>query len=192
MFGGLFVLMRGIVVKFDATRGFGFIRCEESAHSKDAFVHISNVQDGVTLEVGQTVIFDLEQAEKGPVALRVIAGPKQKSPWAWFGMAATILIAVSMLGITKVWPSWQGAYLISINLATIFFYFYDKRVAGHPEYIRVPEMILHALALLGGTPAAFLSQYFFRHKTIKGSFRIVFWIIFVIQIMAIWYVFFSS
>ena len=74
------------------------------------------------------------------------------------------------------------SYLLAINCTTFLFYAYDKR-AALSKWKRVPEIVLHGLALLGGTPFAFLGQYLFRHKTIKGSFRIVFWLIFIIQII---------
>ncbi len=35
---------------------------------------------------------------------------------------------------------------------------------------------LHAIAFLGGTPGALIGQKVFRHKTIKRSFRLVFWL----------------
>ena len=66
--------------------------------------------------------------------------------------------------------SWLAAYLVAINLTTFVLYAYDKRVAGGHR-LRVPESVLHTLALLGGTVAAWLGQKLLRHKTIKASFR---------------------
>jgi len=178
--------MKGVVVKFDGSRGYGFIRVlSEPEMIRDIFVHISQVQGGCALEVGQQVIFDIGHSDKGAMAVNVVPGPKQKSPMAFFGIAASILVLCGMLGLIKIWPNmgWLGTYFASINFVTVVAYFYDKRAAGKPDYWRVPEFILHALCLLGGTPAALLSQYFFRHKTIKGSFRIVFWIILVVQLL---------
>jgi uncharacterized membrane protein YsdA (DUF1294 family) len=70
--------------------------------------------------------------------------------------------------------------LAIVNAATILLYGYDKAVAGGTRS-RVPENVLHLLALLGGSPAAFLSQRLFRHKTVKPGFRRVFWLIVVLQ-----------
>ncbi|MBI3856671.1 MAG: DUF1294 domain-containing protein [Planctomycetes bacterium] len=63
-------------------------------------------------------------------------------------------------------------------------YGYDKAVAGGTRS-RVPEKWLHLLALLGGSPAAFLSQKLFRHKTVKAPFQRVFWLIVVLQLAAL-------
>ena len=72
------------------------------------------------------------------------------------------------------------AYLVGINVITFLFYGYDKRQSLR-NLQRVPELTLHILALLGGTPGAFLGQLSFRHKTKKPRFRIVFLAIVLIQ-----------
>lgn len=41
---------------------------------------------------------------------------------------------------------------------------------------RIPENTLHALELLCGWPGALLAQKVIRHKSVKTSFRMVFWI----------------
>jgi uncharacterized membrane protein YsdA (DUF1294 family) len=85
------------------------------------------------------------------------------------------------------------AFLAGINLATFAAYLYDKSVArGEGGRLwRVPETVLHLLALAGGTPAAFAGQKLLRHKTVKRPFRWWFWSIVVLQIgllsLWIWY-----
>ena len=80
--------------------------------------------------------------------------------------------------------------LAGVNAATILLYGYDKAVAGGAR-LRVPENVLHLLALLGGSPAALFSQTLFRHKTVKPSFRRVYWLIVVLQFAilgaAVWF-----
>ena len=76
------------------------------------------------------------------------------------------------------------AYLIGINLATLCAYLYDKSVAGSGR-TRVPESYLHALCAAGGSPAAFISQHAFRHKTLKRSFQFRFWLVVAVQIGAL-------
>ncbi len=72
------------------------------------------------------------------------------------------------------------AYLICISVVTLLFYGYDKRQAilNNP---RIPELLLHMLALFGGTPGAFMGQILFRHKTKKLSFKCVFLMIVLLQ-----------
>jgi uncharacterized membrane protein YsdA (DUF1294 family) len=71
---------------------------------------------------------------------------------------------------------YAGAYLAVINLLTFLFNFSDKRKARNKGW-RVPESQLHLLELLGGWPAALLSQRILRHKTSKLSYQIIFWLI---------------
>lgn len=47
---------------------------------------------------------------------------------------------------------------------TFLFYGFDKNRAIKNKN-RVPEIVLHILALIGGTHGAFLGQKVFRHKT---------------------------
>ncbi len=62
----------GTVRKFDKT--YGFIR-PDNGHGKDVFVHYTEIEsEGVgrrTLAEGQIVSFEVEEAEKGPKAVRV-------------------------------------------------------------------------------------------------------------------------
>jgi len=56
---------------FNPDRGYGFITPEDG--SKDVFVHYSEIDmDGFrTLEESDEVEFEIEQADKGPQAVRV-------------------------------------------------------------------------------------------------------------------------
>ncbi len=91
--------------------------------------------------------------------------------------------------------AWLGlphllSYLVAINVTTLGAYAYDKAIAGREGLVRVPESVLHLLALLGGSPAGLVAQQTLRHKTAKASFQRVFWAIFVVQVAAIaWWAF---
>ncbi|AJJ09348.1 cold shock-like protein CspG [Yersinia rohdei] len=65
--------MTGLVKWFDAGKGFGFISPADG--SKDVFVHFSAIQgtDYKTLDEGQNVEFSIEQGQKGPSAVNVVA-----------------------------------------------------------------------------------------------------------------------
>ena len=177
--------MRGIVVKFDNVKGYGFIKYTKG-EGKDAFVHISNVEGKEELKLGQKVKFDIDYTNKGPVALKVIPGKLYTPPYAFFSLLAIIFIA-SIVAIFSIYfhISWAISYLSAINIITFCFYCYDK-FASIKEFFRIPEVILHSLALFGGSPSAALSQYILRHKTVKKSFVIVFYLILIIQLLLIW------
>lgn len=65
--------MTGLVKWFDAGKGFGFISPADG--SKDVFIHFSAIQgtDYKTLDEGQNVEFSIEQGQKGPSAVNVVA-----------------------------------------------------------------------------------------------------------------------
>ena len=76
-----------------------------------------------------------------------------------------------------------GVWLLFVNLTTFAYYGYDKFQAVHGGR-RVPEVVLHLFAVLGGSLGAYLAMWAFRHKTIKGGFRIIFWFIVLVQLAA--------
>lgn len=94
---------------------------------------------------------------------------------------------IALWYFTRIHPLW--IYLLTLSLITFLFYGYDKYQAIN-QNTRIPEAILHLIALAGGTVGAFAGQLFFRHKTKKLSFRVIFITIAVVQIGLIlwWYV----
>ena len=102
------------------------------------------------------------------------------NPNQFFFVPAIILIAAVSGLLWRLQVSLVYAFLIGISVITFVFYGYDKRRAVKNKS-RVPEVILHMLALLGGTPGALLGQLLFRHKTKKLKFRIVFLAIVLLQ-----------
>lgn len=60
--------MKGTVKFFNAGKGFGFITAEDG---KEYFVHQSALAEGVTLNEGDAVTFDVEEGDRGPKAVNV-------------------------------------------------------------------------------------------------------------------------
>lgn len=74
----------------------------------------------------------------------------------------------------------MGLHLISINIVTFILYAWDKRAAINKAW-RVPERVLFAYTLAGGSPMAMAARLIFRHKTSKITFRSRFIMIVVLQ-----------
>lgn len=98
-------------------------------------------------------------------------------------VAAAVVAAVTIGAVALSLPVLLGL-LAGVNVATVALYGYDKAVAGG-SWRRVPESVLHLLTFVGGSPAALLSQALFRHKTVKPSFRRIYWLIVVLQVLII-------
>lgn len=98
-------------------------------------------------------------------------------------VALTVALWVGLSGAWSVWP-WLGCWVAAVNLITFATYGLDKRLAQRGSW-RVPEATLFLLAFVGGSPGALLAMRWFRHKTVKGAFRIVFWLIVALQVALI-------
>ncbi|MBM4466264.1 MAG: DUF1294 domain-containing protein [Chloroflexi bacterium] len=173
--------MTGIVIKFDPQKGYGFIRSQEAR--EDMFVHISDVQGRIPLRIGQHVEFQVVQTGRGSRAVRVVPGAMQRSPIVVYGAigistALVVMLALSLLTRIHILLAW----FLSISMVTFVLYRLDKYRAETSGF-RVPEMVLHGLSLLGGSPGALAGQRMpSHHKTAKASFQVVFWLIFMGQI----------
>jgi len=177
--------MRGVVVRFDSAKGYGFIRAPKLG--TDVFVHIGDVKGRGALGVGQLVRFEVRDDPKGTRAVAVIPGRKQLPPQITYGLLGLGASgALASIGFNAHWPL-VWSWLVAINFITFLLYGLDKLKASR-GWFRVPEAVLHAHAFLGGTPAALMARGFFRHKTKKRSFVIAFWSIAVLQAgLVIWY-----
>jgi len=63
-------------------------------------------------------------------------------------------------------------WLTSVSLVTFLAYGYDK-VQAKTDGSRVPEIVLHLLALAGGFIGGWAGRFIFHHKTRHNSFTVV-------------------
>lgn len=107
----------------------------------------------------------------------------RRSPKQFYAILFALLVsagafaAASLLKIKLIY-----AWLISINLLSFLAYGFDKYQAVR-QNSRIPEIILHLLALLGGSPSALAAQFIFRHKINKTSFMVVFILVMILQLI---------
>jgi cold shock protein len=60
--------MKGTIKFFNDVKGFGFITGEDE---KEYFVHESVLEEGTSLDKGDSVEFEIEKGDKGPKAVKV-------------------------------------------------------------------------------------------------------------------------
>lgn len=182
---------KGVVRRWDAVRGFGFIRSPGEA---DVFFHIRDFRSaGAPPSEGMAVGFDeIHVGGKGPRAMAVhpiagdgtVRGASRAAPRRSASpRTATAAVGTrSVLWLLPLWlallgcglwlerlPWWGIAALVALNAVTLFAYAFDKDAAQKGRW-RTQEQTLHLFALLGGWPAAGLAQRMLRHKSSKTVF----------------------
>ena len=88
---------------------------------------------------------------------------------AAFGLAYALVVLVR--GV----PWWVDALYLGASVLCVAVYGIDK-LAARRGGDRVPEAMLLSLGAVGGWPGAIVAQQVFRHKTVKRSFRLRFWL----------------
>lgn len=97
----------------------------------------------------------------------------RRSPKQTFSLVAVALILIVgiFLLVATNWP-FYWVWLITLAIITFILYGYDKSQAKLGG-ARVPEIVLHGLALLGGFLGGWLGRFVFNHKTRKPIFTVV-------------------
>jgi uncharacterized membrane protein YsdA (DUF1294 family)/cold shock CspA family protein len=199
---------QGTVVKWDDTRGFGFIR--SAGTSGEIFFHVRDFRavGGVAPRIGLAVTFEeIHVGGKGPRGMAVqpanqttppaiSARPRVRSPsparlrhagaapssGALFALPLMVLYAVAL--VWGVWvgrlPWWVLPLAFLINLLSFFAYWQDKWAAGRGGW-RTSEKMLHTWSAAGGWPGAWFGQQVLRHKSRKQSFRSTYWVTVVLH-----------
>lgn len=135
-----------------------------------------------------------EQQAQEPAASTAVARSRyaqeraaRREKWL-LGITAGLLGLWLLLMLAGIWtrrmPWVVLPGLALLNIATFFVYWKDK-LAAEEETQRIREDVLHALALAGGWPAAWVAQQVLRHKTIKRRFQVLFWLTVLLNLVAL-------
>ena len=89
-------------------------------------------------------------------------------------LIGSIAAGVVLFALLWLWLDWSPilAWLIGWSIPTFAIYGIDKAKAQRGGW-RVPESLLHALALGGGVIGAWAGRLVFRHKTQRPEFLVV-------------------
>lgn len=80
-------------------------------------------------------------------------------------------------------PPWLAPAMFAMSALCFLIYGWDK-FAARRQGERVPEDVMHLAAVIGGWPGALIAQQAFRHKTVKVSFRRMFWATVLVNLSA--------
>lgn len=172
----------GTLQTWDDTKGFGFIKPRDGG--QNIFVHIKDFKhDTYRPLAGGTILYRIKHDENGKLKAydAMISEEQHKqlqtsktSPTTWF-----MVFSPFVLSLYAFYKSHSLAPLLiysAMGLATFILYSVDKQRAQKRQW-RIPEKSLHFLELSGGWPGALLAQSEIRHKRIKTSYQIEFWLI---------------
>ncbi len=202
---------QGTIVRWDAQRGFGFLR--SPATDADVFFHVRDFRGrGVQPREGMQVDYDeIHVGGKGPRAMAIeplgIAPPKAppravpahltetrrsrtRTPGAGLEIALMLLLVPAYAALL-VWAAAAGRLAVPVLLCapllwvvTFYAYWRDKFAAQRGAW-RTPEATLHALGLAGGWPGGWLAQRLLRHKSAKASFRATYWATVALHVLGV-------
>jgi uncharacterized membrane protein YsdA (DUF1294 family)/cold shock CspA family protein len=186
------VRQRGVVVKYSAERGYGFILPQGSDEddASDVYFHIRHVVGQGPPRVGQQVSYRVRNGRQGQEAVDVQPGSVLTIPiWKYgamgLGVTAIFLIGIGLwLGWPKTPGLWLGLWMLCASVATFVMFGFDKtraRVDGN----RVPEAVLKGMSVAGGWPGGFAGMRFFHHKTLHQGFLSVYWPIYLLEVIAL-------
>lgn len=109
------------------------------------------------------------------------------SPYRHYAlMGAVPALALTIVGVVVFDLPLYLTWVVGLSLWTFLLYGFDKRqaVAGGG---RVPELVLHGMALAGGFPGGWAGRTIFRHKTRHTSFLVVLVLATLLHVALFWW-----
>ncbi len=181
---------KGKITTWNDNKGYGFITPLEGGER--VFIHITALQNRSRRpQLNEIVTYQLSADKQGRKCAEnaTLSGDslvkKRKSKTNHIRLTVAILAFV-FLGASFLAgqiPYYILALYIVASSITFFIYWKDKTAAKNKAW-RTEEQTLHLLSLLGGWPGALIAQEKFRHKTSKSSFKAIFWVTVLINIIA--------
>jgi uncharacterized membrane protein YsdA (DUF1294 family)/cold shock CspA family protein len=183
----------GVVKVWNDERGFGFAAPAQGG--PDVFVHVKSLsRESAKPQVGDVLSFEIELGPQGkprarnvvsarvvePVAPRPPVRSPRSGPLGFLAIAGFIGVYL-MIDLVRPIPYWVAVLYLALSVGTFVAYALDKSASRAGGW-RLSESSLLSLGLIGGWPGAIVAQQVFRHKTVKRSFRLVFWLTVVLNV----------
>ncbi len=191
----------GRITGWKDDKGYGFVTPHEGGAR--AFLHIKSFQAATRRPMeGDLVSYATQSDAKGRLnavevrfagqridARKTATRPARvRIPRVAIGLAFLLLAVALMLMGTA--PALLTLVYVLMSAVSYIAYFLDKDAAGKPKRQRTPEATLHLLDVVGVWPGALIAQQQGRHKTVKSSFQMVFWLSVIANLLivaALWY-----
>lgn len=174
--------MKGQIVKWDDSKGYGFISALDDEHR--VFFHVSSVESiNRRPKLNDRVTFDLSEETQGRMNATSVYIE---------GLHVPITVLFSTIFLVVLFASifvFDGELLLIplylvVSLFTYLMFAWDKQAALNGHW-RTSENTLHFLSLIGGWPGALWAQYLLRHKSRKQPFKSILWVTIFLNIFSI-------
>ena len=171
---------KGRIKFWNDEKGFGFIEPEDG--SRDVFLHIKEFDlRNKRPEQDEKVTYEISGERKGrPFAIDAMR------PWHRHLTSLPVILAylfLATVGISVLTGQIVNVlffFYIGMSFVTFMIYEFDKDAAQNGKW-RFQETTLQLLALFCGWPGALLAQEKLRHKSKKTDFRIIFWLMVILN-----------
>lgn len=179
---------KGKIHHWNTSRGMGLIRSPRTGY--DILFHIRDYRGSASPREGETVWFDeITTHRTRPRAIEVStasgnADVHLNRPRRYIGQKShgrTLFLLLILWGISGAWgvwdlrlPLWVLAAALGVNLLTVLAYVIDTQAAP-ARRSHIPEAVMHLLSLLGGWPAAGLTQAIVRYRARNPFFKTLYW-----------------
>ena len=181
---------RGVLVRWDDARGFGFL--DPGDGGPRVFVHVSAFPRGRRPVQGCPVAYVEARDDRGrarAVEARLLAGGTVRGRHARAVLTSLGAVLLLVAALVALWlagrlPAGVPLGYVALSLLTAGAYAVDKAAAQQGGW-RTRESTLHLLAVLGGWPGALLARQVWRHKTTKQPFVTVLWVTVVLNGVAL-------
>ncbi|MEA3586888.1 cold shock and DUF1294 domain-containing protein [Pseudidiomarina sp. 1APP75-27a] len=181
---------KGTLIKWKAEQGYGFIR--PATGSKEIFVHINSfVKRNRIPQIGCVLEYTEQRQRDGKI--RAVDVRYCNASNFTFNYSLTFAIVIALIYLAAIFyyafigRIWYGYPFIAAAMSVVTYMAYARdKYAAEASYRRTAESTLQLLALIGGWPGALIAQQQFRHKTRKLSFRVVFWLVVLANLVFVW------
>ncbi|MDN7127214.1 cold shock and DUF1294 domain-containing protein [Pseudidiomarina sp. 1APR75-33.1] len=181
---------KGTLIKWKAEQGYGFIR--PATGSKEIFVHINSfVKRNRIPQIGCVLEYTEQRQRDGKI--RAVDVRYCNASNFTFNYSLTFAIVIALIYLAAIvyyafiGRIWYGYPFIAAAMSVVTYMAYARdKYAAEASYRRTAENTLQLLALIGGWPGALIAQQQFRHKTRKLSFRVVFWLVVLANLVFVW------
>ncbi len=171
--------MKGQIVKWDDSKGYGFISALDS--ELKVFFHVSSIRSiNRRPKLNDHVTFDLSEDNQGRINATAIYIEGVVTPITVFFSSVFLVTLSASVVVFKGELLLIPWYLIA-SLCTYIIYAVDKQAAQRGDW-REAENTLHLLSLIGGWPGALWAQYLLRHKSSKQPFKTVLWMTIILNL----------